>query len=222
MKTTPGCEDRLFFPMLIRLAGRMCVVVGAGKIAATKIAGLLACGAPVTVISPRAVPTIRQRAAEEALIWRRRAFRPRDLEGAFLAVAATNSSRTNAAVFRACAQRNVLCNSVDDPEHCDFIYPAVVRRGPLQIAISTGGRSPALAARLRRELENQFSPEWAGWIEQLGKQRAAVLARRLSARARKRLLTQAASASAFTAFLHGRSKAPQKPQKPKKPQQGLN
>ncbi len=201
MKPAAFNRDRAFFPMLLSLAGRKCVVVGAGKIAAAKIDGLLACGTAVTVVSPRAVPAIQRLARENALIWRRRAFRARDLEGAFLAVAATNSRNANAAVFRACKPRGVLCNSVDDPKHCDFIYPAVVRRGPLLIAISTGGRSPALAARLRRELERQFGPEWAAWVEELGRLRKALLERPMPAVALRRHLKQMAMPRAFRDYL---------------------
>jgi siroheme synthase-like protein len=208
MNSVAANRGHRFFPMLVSLAGRKCVVAGAGKIAVAKIEGLLACGALVTVVSPGALLAIRRRASEGALIWHRRAFCARDLDGAFLAVAATNSSKANAAVFRACAARGVLCNSVDDPEHCDFIYPAVVRRGSLQIAISTGGCSPALAARLRRELVQQFGPKWGSWVELLGRQRAAILGSGLSARARKRLLAEAASAPAFSIFMRRQGGSP--------------
>jgi siroheme synthase-like protein len=199
--------DRFFFPVLVSLAGRKCVVVGAGKIAAAKIEGLLACGASVTVVSPRAVPAIQRRAREGALVWRQRAFWARDLDGAFLAVAATNSRNANVAVFRACKSRGVLCNSVDDPQHCDFIYPAVVRRGPLQIAISTGGRSPALAARLRRELEQQFGPEWAAWVEELGRLRTELLERPMRAAVRRRRLKEMVASQSFRRYLRSVSHA---------------
>jgi len=206
MKPATSNRDRAFFPMLLSLAGRKCVVVGAGKIATARIEGLLACGASVTVVSPRAAPAIQRLAREKALVWRRRAFRARDLDGAFLAVAATNSRNANSAVFRACKPRGVLCNSVDDPEHCDFIYPAVVRRGPLQIAISTGGRSPALAARLRRELERQFGPEWAARVEELGRLRKGLLERPMPAVARRRHLKQMVTAQALHNSLLGARK----------------
>ena len=168
--------------MLVNLAGRKCVVVGAGSIAAAKIKGLLLCDADVVVVSPRAVLAIQRLARAGRLVWRRKAFSPGDVRGKFLAIAATSSSEINEAVFRACAVRGVLCNSVDDPVHCDFIYPAVARRGPLQIAISTGGHSPALAARLRRELERQFGPEWGAWVEDLGRRRDELLKQKLCPR----------------------------------------
>ncbi|MFZ0340637.1 MAG: bifunctional precorrin-2 dehydrogenase/sirohydrochlorin ferrochelatase [Terracidiphilus sp.] len=190
-----------FFPMLVNLAGRKCVVVGAGSAAAVKIEGLLLCGADVVVVSPRATPAIQRLARAGRLGWRRRVFSRRDVRGKFLAIASTDSSKINEAVFSACVARGVLCNSVDDPEHCDFIYPAVARRGPLQIAISTGGRSPALAARLRRELERQFGPEWGAWVEDLGMRREELLRRDMSAKSRRRSLLQMVTPKAFRDFL---------------------
>ena len=145
------------FPMMLRIEGKNCLVVGGGKVAAEKIAGLLVHEANVTVVSPRAVSAIQKQAGLGILQWKRRRFLPNDVKDALLVIAATNSPAVNSSVFRACAARGVLCNAVDDPANCDFFYPAVVRRGPLQIAISTGGNSPALAARLRRELEKQMS-----------------------------------------------------------------
>jgi precorrin-2 dehydrogenase/sirohydrochlorin ferrochelatase len=130
------------------------------------------------------------------------------VQGKFLAVAATNSSKVNDAVFRACAEQGVLCNSVDDPQHCDFIYPAVARRGPLQIAISTGGRSPALAARLRRELERQFGAEWGAWVEYLGMRREELLRGKMPAKSRRRSLQRMATPKAFRDFVHRQKPAP--------------
>jgi len=186
------------FPMMIKLAGRKCVVVGAGKVAAGRVEGLLSAGARVVVIGPKAVGRIRVRAKAGELIWRPRRFSPRDLSGAFLAIAATDSPSTNESVFRFSRARRVLCNSVDDPEHCDFYYPAVVRRGPLQIAISTSGRSPALAARLRRELSRQFGQEWGALVERVGKKRQEIL-RRVPSTQRKRLLKEIATGSGLRA-----------------------
>jgi precorrin-2 dehydrogenase/sirohydrochlorin ferrochelatase len=156
--------DVSLFPILLKLKAKKCVVVGAGKIAAAKAAGLLTNGARVLVIGPRANDWIRSQARAGKLTWHRRRFVAADVEHAFLAVAATNSTATNEAVFQACAKRGVLCNVVDDPERCDFFYPALVRRGPLLIAISTSGRSPALARRLRIDLEKQFGAEYGAWV----------------------------------------------------------
>jgi siroheme synthase-like protein len=116
-------------------------------------------------------------------------------------IAATSSSRINEAVFQASKIRGILCNAADDPDHCDFFYPAIVRRGQLQIAISTGGSSPALASRLRRELEQQFGSEWGAWVDHLGELRRELLAKKMSPATRKRRLLQIASPNAFRAFL---------------------
>jgi len=203
VKLKTSAQKDAFFPMLVNLAGRKCLVVGAGKVAAAKIDGLLLCGADVVVVSPHAAEAIQRLARAGRLVWRRRAFAPRDVQGRFLAIAATNSVKVNEAVFRACTMRSVLCNSVDDPEHCDFIYPAVARRGPLQIAISTGGRSPALAARLRREMERQFGPEWGAWVEDLGRRRDKLLRSKAPAKNRRRQLVEMASSKALREFARG-------------------
>jgi precorrin-2 dehydrogenase/sirohydrochlorin ferrochelatase len=118
----------------------------------------------------------------------------------FLVIAATSSVEVNDLVFREARRRGVLCNVVDDPARCDFYYPAVVRRGSLQIAVSTGGQSPALAQRLRRELENQFGPEYADWVEYLGQERRGLLARSTHSEYRRRLLHKQAGRKAFEAF----------------------
>jgi precorrin-2 dehydrogenase len=196
--------DPSLFPILLKLKGKKCVVVGAGKIAAAKAGGLLRSEARVVVIGPQAADWIRSQAHAGKLIWRHRRFVAKDVERAFLVIAATDSSAVNDAVFRACAARGVLCNVVDDPERCDFYYPAIVRRGPLQIAISTGGRSPALARRLRIELARQFGPEYGAWVEHVGKIRREILSRDLAAGERRRLLNQIASYEAFEEFLRKR------------------
>jgi precorrin-2 dehydrogenase / sirohydrochlorin ferrochelatase len=185
------------FPIMLRLEGRTCVVVGAGRIAAAKAAGLLHHGAQVIVVAPKAVNWIREKSKSGELAWRRRAFSYRDVRSAFLVVAATNSAASNHAVFRACRARGVLCNVVDDPEHCDFFYPAVVRRGPLQIAISTDGHSPALAARLRKELERQFGPEWASFVKHIGELRRQFLTASMPLKKQREQLVELAGHKAF-------------------------
>jgi precorrin-2 dehydrogenase/sirohydrochlorin ferrochelatase len=192
--------------MMVRLTGRKCLVVGAGEIAADKIDGLLKHGPEIVVVSPRAIESIQEQAGSGVIRWVQREFEANDVDGAFLVIAATNSSVVNKAVFAACTVRNVLCNSVDDPEHCDFFYPAVVRRGALQIAISTNGHSPALAARLRRELEQQFGPEWAEFVEHVREKRREVLGKELPTDSRRDQLLQMAEAEEFDEFLRNRAK----------------
>ena len=176
------------FPIFLKLDGRTCLVVGAGKIAESKIRSLLSAGAKVRVVAPEATPPIVSWADVGVLTWEQRPFQTQDLEQTFLVVAATSSPLVNDLVFRAAKQRNALCNVVDDPKRCDFYYPAVVHRGDLQIAISTGGRSPALAQRLRRKFEFQFGPEYAGWVSELGKLREILFEQNLDPEQRRRLL----------------------------------
>jgi precorrin-2 dehydrogenase/sirohydrochlorin ferrochelatase len=197
----------MVFPIMVRLAGRKCLVVGAGRVAAAKAAGLLSHDAEVVVIAPKAIAWIREKARLGKLEWRRRPFSSRDVRSAFLAIAATNSGATNHAVFRACQARGVLCNVVDDPEHCDFFYPAVVRRGPLQIAISTAGESPAVASRLRRELERQFGPEWKPFVEHIGKLRQQLLCAEMPLEKKRERLAEIASRKAFQNFRRQRTRA---------------
>jgi precorrin-2 dehydrogenase/sirohydrochlorin ferrochelatase len=185
---------------MLRLEGRICVVVGAGRIAAAKAAGLLHHGAQVVVVAPKAVRWVREHARSGKIAWRRRAFSARDVRGAFLVVAATNSAAANGTVFHACRSRGVLCNVVDDPEHCDFFYPAVVRRGPLQIAISTDGNSPALAARLRKELERQFGPEWKSFVEHIGKLRQQFRTAGMPLKKQREQLVELSGQKAFLSF----------------------
>jgi len=185
-------SDRLF-PMFLKLAGRRCLVVGAGAVGESKIAGLLSSGASLHVVAPQATPRVAEWARAARLSWVARKFRASDLSGVFLVIAATPWAKVNHQVFRQARRRGVLCNVVDDPEHCDFYYPAVVRRGPLQIAVSTHGHSPALAQALRRELEQQFGPEYEAWVEQLGAARKRLMASQVDRRQRRRLLHRLAS-----------------------------
>jgi precorrin-2 dehydrogenase/sirohydrochlorin ferrochelatase len=159
------------FPAFLKLDGRRCLVVGAGPVAEEKIAGLLRAGGDVRVVAPHATSRVRAWARVKKIRWAARRFRPADLAGAFLAIAATSSPALHAEIFRQARRHRVLCNVVDDPEHCDFYYGSVVRRGALQIAISTGGHSPALAQRLRKQIEREFGSEYASWLEELGKAR---------------------------------------------------
>jgi len=185
------------FPIFLRLDGRRVLVVGAGTVAEGKIGGLLEAGASIQVVAPEAVFQIKKWAGEGVVEWKARGFQPGDLDQVSLVVAATSSSELNAQVFKEAKARRVLCNAVDDPENCDFYYPAVVRRGDLQIAISTNGRSPALAQRLRRELEEQFGPEYEKWVEELGRAREQFTAKKLAVEPRRKLLHELASREAF-------------------------
>lgn len=161
---------------LIGLATRRSVVIGGGAVAARKVAGLLAAGAAVTVISPALVPELAQRAAAGEIEVVSRAYRPGDLAGAFLAIAATDDPAVNRAVWEEAERGGCLINVVDDPGHSNFIVPAVVRRGEIVLAISTGGASPALARRLRERLEAAIGPEYGVLADLLAELRPELFA----------------------------------------------
>jgi precorrin-2 dehydrogenase/sirohydrochlorin ferrochelatase len=185
------------FPIFLKLERKHCLVVGAGSVAEGKIKGLLAAGAFVQVVAPKANAVIEKWADDGVLSLRAERFQPGDLDGVFLVIAATDSAELNSQVFKEAQSQKVLCNAVDDPQNCDFYYPAVVQRGDLQIAISTNGRSPALAQRLRQELEEQFSPEYAAWIAELGETREQLMATSMETEARRKLLHELASRESF-------------------------
>lgn len=198
------------FPMFVKLSGRPVLLVGAGPVGESKVSGLLMSGAAVTVVAPRATASITKWASEGKLRWHAREFEPRDLDGIALVIAAVPAEVARG-IYTESQARGVLCNAVDDPEHCDFYYPAVVNRGDLQIGISTGGHSPALAQRLRQELERQFGPEYAGWIEHLGEARREMFAIEMDPDVRRERLHQIASPKAFQEFTESaprRSEAP--------------
>jgi precorrin-2 dehydrogenase/sirohydrochlorin ferrochelatase len=185
------------FPMFVKLEGRACLVVGAGSVGEPKISSLVASAASVRVIAPRATSAVAEWARNGSIAWEARDFNTSDLDGVFLVIAATSSREVNETIFSEARRQNILCNVVDDPEHCDFYYPAVVRRGDLQLVISTNGQSPALAQRIRRELEIQFGPEYEAWLEELGKARQRLFASQIDPDDRRRLLHELASRKAF-------------------------
>jgi len=195
------------FPAFLKLAGRRCLVAGAGPIAEEKIAGLLLAGAEVRVVAPRATPQVRAWARAKTIHWDARPFRPADLAGAFLAVAATSSPALHAEIYASARRRGILCNVADDPEHCDFYYGAVVRRGALQIAISTEGHSPALAQRLKKEIARQIGPQYESWLAEIGEIRKQLFAEgKLPPARRKKLLHRLASEASFKEFQRRRKK----------------
>jgi precorrin-2 dehydrogenase/sirohydrochlorin ferrochelatase len=150
-----------FYIACLRLSGRRCLVVGGGDVGLEKVEGLLACGGEVTLVAPSAHDELAALAAEGSIAWERRAYVASDLDGSFLVIAATNDSEVNIAVHEDAESRAMLVNVVDVPPLCNFILPAIVRTGPLAIAISTAGASPALAKRMKREIAGQFGADYA-------------------------------------------------------------
>ncbi len=189
------------FPMFLKLEGKQCLVVGAGKVGEPKIAGLLETGARVRVVAIDASPSVREWARAGRLELDLRPFQTDDLAGAFLAVVATASRTLNERVYYEANRRGVLCNVVDVPDLCDFFYPAVVRRGDLQIAVSTAGQSPSLAQIIRQQLEKQFGPGYAAWVAELGETRKLILASDLDKERKLGLLHSLASREALEAAL---------------------
>ncbi len=163
-------------PIFLRLESRPVLVVGAGTVALGKIESLRSAGALITLVAPAAVQAIRDLALSGVLVWHERTFAPGDLDGIFLVIAATNDADVNRAVHEEALRRNQLCNAVDDPPNCDFYFGSVVRRGDLQIAISTAGESPALAQRLRREIDAQLPADLDPWLVEIGTLRREIRA----------------------------------------------
>jgi precorrin-2 dehydrogenase/sirohydrochlorin ferrochelatase len=196
------------FPIFVKLEGRLIVVVGGGNIAETKIPGVLAAGARIRLIAPSVTPQIAEWVRFGKIDWLPKEFEAADLSGAFLVIAATSTPGVNEAVFREAEANGTLCNAVDDLEHCHFYYGAVVQRGDLQIAISTNGQSPALAQRLRKELELELGPEYEVWLQWLGAAREALRASGPSSESTKKLLHELAGRPMFEEFLRQANRRP--------------
>ncbi len=163
-----GMLETPFYIACLKLSGRRCVVVGGGEIGLEKVEGLLACDGEVTLIAPRARPALAELAREGSIRWEQREYAgPADLEGVFMAIAATDDTEANIRVWEDAERRAMLVNVVDVPPLCNFILPAIVRTGALAIAISTAGASPALAKRMKREIADQFGTEYARLAELL-------------------------------------------------------
>lgn len=189
------------FPMFVKLEGRQVLVVGAGSVGESKIAGLLETGARIRVVAREATAAVRDWAREGKIELELRPFVATDIDGAFLAVVATSSRTLNERVYDETQKRGVLCNVVDVPDLCDFFYPSIVRRGDLQIAVSTAGQSPSLAQKIRQQLEKQFGPGYAAWVAELGETRRLILASDLDKERKLDLLHSLASREAVEAAL---------------------
>jgi siroheme synthase-like protein len=156
-----GMLETPLYIACLRLSGRPCLVVGGGEVGLEKVEGLLACDGEVSLVAPEAEPELERYAAEGSIRWHRREFRDSDLDGRFLVIAATADTDVNISVYEGAERRTMLVNVVDVPPLCNFILPAIVRSGPLAIAISTAGASPALAKRMKREISAEFGEPYA-------------------------------------------------------------
>jgi len=190
--TSLGDEEAVraqLMPIFLKVSGRHCLVVGAGHAAWQKVEALLACGATVQVVAIHAIESIRLLAKKGAIRLELRKYSPRDLDDAFLVIAATDNPEVNQAIFQAANEQKLLVNTVDEPQRCDFYFSSVVRRGPLQIAISTSGESPAFARRLGKEIDAALPGNVATWLKKLGNARRAILQGCPPSEARTQILT---------------------------------
>ncbi len=168
----PAGPGKVLYPMFVDLEGRRCLVVGGGPIAAERARKLLDHGAAVRLVSPQVTSELARMIDDGAIgEHRARTYRPEDLEGCFLVIAATNLDPINRMVWQDAEARNMVCNVVDAPPLCNFVVPSVVRRGELAIAVTTGGASPVVARRIGRELDEMYGPEWEGLIALLREMR---------------------------------------------------
>ncbi len=165
-----------YYPVNLDVRGRRCLVVGGGRVGARKVDTLIQCGAVVTVVSPEVSPALAKLAAEKSIRLQLRPYQSSDAEGMFLVIGATDDETLNRQVSADAERRNLLCNIADRPEICNFILPAIVRRGDFVLAISTAGKSPAYAKHIRRQLETQFGPEYGILLDLMGAIRAKLLA----------------------------------------------
>jgi len=194
-----------YYPIFLRVAGRPCLVVGGGTVAEHKVDALLRAGARVTVISPELTSKLASRAADGSITYHRRRYVAGDLHGAALAYAATDDAALHRQMADDAAAAGVLLNVVDHPGLCDFIAPAVMQRGDLLIATSTSGASPAMAKRIRRNLEQTFGPEYADALQILACLRRRLAERALSFAERQRILGALVDSSLVEYLRDGRT-----------------
>lgn len=191
------------YPVCLRLEGRLCAVVGGGAVAERKVQGLLEASADVRVISPALTPALADLAARGVVEHVARPYRAGDVEGAFLVICATNDQDVNASVARECAARGIPVNVVDEPDLSSFFVPAMVRQGDLVIAVSTGGKSPLTARRIKEELLSLFGPAWAEYLDMVGKEREKILREVRDPATRERMLAKLSAPELFAAVRDG-------------------
>jgi precorrin-2 dehydrogenase/sirohydrochlorin ferrochelatase len=196
---------RAYYPAFIDLGGKPCVVVGGGRVAERKVSALLEAGAGVTVVTPALTRGLSGKSSAGEIGHRARRFRPSDLRGVFLVIAATDSEEENRRISQAAGEAGVpLVNVVDMPEHCGFIVPATVKRGPLTIAVSTSGASPAMARAIREELQESYGPAFGKYLGVLRKERARALREMEDPKERERFLKSLVSGEVLDALRQGK------------------
>ena len=176
-----------YYPINLDIKNRNCLIVGGGAVGTRKVNTLLECGARVTVVSPEPTPQLTRLASEGSIRLEKRDYRSDDITGMFLVIGATDDESLNHQISKDAEQAHILCNIADRPEVCNFILPSIVRRGDLVITVSTSGKSPALAKRLRKQLETQFGQEYADFLLLMGAIRKKLLAQAHEPEAHKEL-----------------------------------
>jgi precorrin-2 dehydrogenase/sirohydrochlorin ferrochelatase len=179
-----------YYPVCLDIQARACLVVGGGQVGTRKVKTLLACGARVTVVSPQITETLKDLVDHGQIIWKPRAYRSTDQQGAFLVIGATDEEALNHKIQEDAEGDGRLCNIADQPRRCNFVLPSIVRRGDLMIAISTAGKSPAFAKFLRRQLQAQFGPEYGIFLDLMGAVRQRLLAKKHAPEAHKPIFEQ--------------------------------
>lgn len=173
-ESAPREATPVLFPVFLKLHDRRVLIVGGGRVAEEKLEAVLRSATDVTVMAPRITPRIAEWAGAGRVNYIAGEYGEGAVRDFFLVITCTDSDAVNRKIYEECRKAGILCNSVDDPTNCDFYAAAVVRRGELQIAVSTGGNSPALAQRIRRKLEREFGPEYGPWTDWLGRMRTAM------------------------------------------------
>ncbi|MBI3989984.1 MAG: bifunctional precorrin-2 dehydrogenase/sirohydrochlorin ferrochelatase [candidate division NC10 bacterium] len=194
-----------YYPLMVDLGGKRCLVVGGGEVAERKVETLFGFGAAVVVVSPSLTPLLEELAAQGRIIVHRRTYQEGDVKGSFLAIGATDDRVANAQLSKEAKAEKIPVNIVDDPELSTFIAPSIIQRGDLVIAISTGGVSPALAKRIRKELEERYNKEYGEFLDALHKVRERAKREIADPLRRKELLTTIARLDSFELFRHDRS-----------------
>ncbi|HAK60869.1 MAG TPA: siroheme synthase [Nitrospiraceae bacterium] len=193
-----------YYPLYLRLHGRPCVVIGGGSVAERKVLSLLDAHGEVTVVSPSLTPTLQTRAASKSITHIPEPFDERHLDGSFLVIAATDSPEVNSAVGRLCRKKNILVNVVAPPEESSFIVPSVVERGPLMIAVSSSGVSPALVKKVKQEIGDVYGPEYELLLEKLAELRRRLMDEVPGEDTRRNILTAVVESDVLELYRQGR------------------
>ena len=199
-----------YYPVLLDLKDKRCVVIGGGKVAERKATSLVRAKALVTVVSLELTESLQQMAEKKKIHYINACFKERHLDGAFLVIGAVNNPKINHHIFKAAAKKNKLVNTVDSPDECNFIVPSIIKQGDLMISISTGGKSPALAKKVRKQLENQFGKAYKDFLSFMGKLRQRIIAQFPDTKYRNKIFQALVDSELLDLFKKGLKKKAEK------------